>query len=75
MPYWLTNPEHGVMPVYDMGEVERNKVHGWMLLNEGESPLRHIGPPPEAEPIKLLASNEPPLLPLKRKPGRPPKVK
>jgi hypothetical protein len=40
MPYWLTNPDHGIMPVYDLGEVERNKLHGWTLLNVGESPLR-----------------------------------
>lgn len=61
MPYWLTNPEHGVMPVYDLGEVERNKVHGWTLLNVGESPE--------------LAPKGQPAEPIKRKPGRPPKVK
>jgi hypothetical protein len=38
MPYWLTNPDHGTMPVYDMGEVERVKKFGWTLLNVGESP-------------------------------------
>jgi hypothetical protein len=39
MPYWLTNPDHGTMPVYDMGEVERVKKFGWTLLNVGESPI------------------------------------
>ena len=40
MPYWLTNPDHGILPVYDMGEVERCKQFGWTLLNHGESPER-----------------------------------
>jgi hypothetical protein len=62
MPYWMTNPEHGVMPVYDMGDVERNKVHGWVLLNEGESPAMK-----SAE-----VSADPPQE--KRKPGRPKKA-
>lgn len=39
MPYWVTNPDHGMMPVYDMGEVERVKKFGWTLLNVGESPI------------------------------------
>jgi hypothetical protein len=39
MPYWMTNPDHGTMPVYDMGEVERVKKFGWTLLNVGESPI------------------------------------
>jgi hypothetical protein len=38
MPYWLTNPDHGTMPVYDAGDVERHKKMGWTLLNVGESP-------------------------------------
>jgi hypothetical protein len=40
MPYWITNPDHGTLPVYDMGEVERVKKFGWTLLNVGESPIR-----------------------------------
>jgi hypothetical protein len=87
MPYWITNPGHGTMPVYDMGEVERVKKFGWSLLNIGESPVR--GPvvngdtarEPEdvveeqnpAEPPKT-ASPEP-IDPPKRKPGRPPRAK
>ncbi len=71
MPYWMTNPEHGVMTCYDMGEVERAKVHGWSLLNEGVSPIRAQQDPQEVleevrETIKELG---------KRKPGRPPKAK
>jgi hypothetical protein len=58
----MTNPDHGVMPVYDMGDVERNKVHGWVLLNEGESP--NLKP---AE-VSADAPQE------KRKPGRPKKA-
>lgn len=58
MPYWMTNAEHGVMPVYDTGAVEQAKVHGWTLLNEGESP--EFPKEPEEEP--------------KRKPGRPRKA-
>lgn len=40
MPYWLTNPDHGTMPVYAISEVDRNKANGWTLLNIGESPVR-----------------------------------
>jgi hypothetical protein len=40
MPYWMTNPEHGMMPVYSMGEVERAQKSGWALLNEGEGPVQ-----------------------------------
>jgi hypothetical protein len=49
MPYWLTNPDHGMMPVYDMGEVERVKKFGWTLLNVGESPIR--APVPHIETV------------------------
>jgi hypothetical protein len=38
MPYWLTNPDHGVMPVYSESEVTRHIPLGWSLLNQGESP-------------------------------------
>jgi hypothetical protein len=64
MPYWMTNPEHGVMPVYDTGEVERVKAHGWTLLNEGDSPLRK---PVEAAPAAPVVE--------RRKPGPKPKAK
>jgi hypothetical protein len=97
MPYWLTNPDHGVMPVYSESEVARHIPLGWSLLNQGESPIRpdsaqvlkdalsesmlmdpppllHIGPMPEPEPIPN-ATGEAPIVPLKRKPGRPPKAK
>jgi hypothetical protein len=40
MPYWLTNPDHGVMPVYSESEVTRHIPLGWSLLNQGESPIR-----------------------------------
>jgi hypothetical protein len=39
MPYWLTNPDHGVMPVYSESEVARHIPLGWSLLNQGESPV------------------------------------
>lgn len=72
MPYWMTNPSHGVMPCYDLGEVERNKVHGWTLLNEGPAPVY-----PKAEPTgmeithKWVTSNEA----ARKKPGPKPKAK
>jgi hypothetical protein len=44
MPYWMTSPDHGVMPVYDLGAVEQAKKHGWSLLNHGESPEREMRP-------------------------------
>jgi len=70
MPYWLTNPAHGVMPAYDMGEVERNKLHGWTLLNVGESPVFPVEEVSgEENPVERPAEE-----PQKRKPGRPRKV-
>ena len=38
MIHWMVSA-HGRMPVYDKGEVERLKVHGWTLLNFGPAPL------------------------------------
>jgi hypothetical protein len=67
--YWLTNPEHGVMPVYDLAEVERHKQWGWSLLNEGPSPLAK---PARIEPVP---AEEPETAPARKKPGRKPKVK
>lgn len=92
MPYWLTNPDHGVMPVYDMGDVERNKVHGWELLNQGPEPMRKVPAAafevmPVAKPdldqavanlardIEAEMMDRASAAPVKRKPGRPPKVK
>lgn len=64
MPYWMIHPKHGEMPVYDTGAVERAKVHGWTVLNEGDSPLREKKP----EPTFRIQEPEPYV---KRKPGRP----
>lgn len=61
--FWLTNPEHGEMAVYDMADVERHKQWGWVLLNEGEAPQRGQE---AAQPV------EPPA---RKKPGPKPKVK
>ena len=84
MPYWLTNPEHGTMPVYDLGEVERNKKFGWTLLNEGESPLRAL-PKDSSNAMEnywrtaatesIALAPKAPFVEAKRKPGRPPKAK
>jgi hypothetical protein len=84
MPYWLTNPDHGVMPVYDLSDVERNKVHGWELLNHGPAPefakKGNLAIPeadfgnvlkPYADAFNTAVAD----IPVKRKPGRPPKVK
>jgi hypothetical protein len=59
--YWLTNPQHGEMPVYDLADVERHKKWGWTLLNEGSAPLRKKPEAPEVVERK--------------KPGPKPKVK
>jgi hypothetical protein len=85
MPYWLTNPDHGTMPVYDMGEVERVKKFGWTLLNQGESPILVpvINGDATREPEDVIEEQEAPEIvalpvvsePPKRKPGRPPKAK
>ena len=83
MPYWMTSPAHGVMPVYSLSEVEQAKAHGWALLNEGNSPQR-VTPEVAAKAIEHVILNAGPqnmgsalagLLPAKRKPGRPAKVK
>jgi hypothetical protein len=84
MPYWVTNPDHGMMPVYDMGEVERVKKFGWTLLNVGESPIVPvINGDTSREPEDEIATEADPVIvalpvvsdPPKRKPGRPPKAK
>jgi hypothetical protein len=72
MPYWLTNPDHGVMPVYDMGDVERNKAHGWTLLNVGESPV--FEPEQASEVLREVRETMQALGEPKRKPGRPKKA-
>lgn len=64
MPYWMTNPLHGVMPVYSQSEVEQAKVHGWSLLNEGGSPAF-------SKPAAVV--QEP--APARKKPGPKPKAK
>lgn len=66
MPFWMKSAEHGVMPVYDMGEVERAKGHGWELINEGPSPLLRLNVAPVV--VRQAPEQE------KRKPGRPRKV-
>jgi hypothetical protein len=68
--YWMTNPLHGVMPVYDLSDVERVKGHGWSLLNEGPSPLREAPKEKEDKPSPPDSDNPP----AKRKPGRPKKA-
>lgn len=37
MPHWMKSA-HGVLPVYDQGEVDRHIKLGWTLLNTGEAP-------------------------------------
>lgn len=79
MPYWLTNADHGTMPVYDPGEVERVKKFGWTLLNVGESP-DHATTLKDALAESMRGHGEIVALPVvdqpeKRKPGRPPKAK
>jgi len=81
MPYWMTNPDHGMMPLYDMGEVERVKRFGWTLLNVGESPQVPVfTSPQEALAPKTFPPTEWPTAVIqdmrdaeapKRKPGRP----
>jgi hypothetical protein len=72
MPYWMTNPQHGVMPVYSVSEMEQARVHGWELLNEGASPLR--GKPAEVKAPAMPVAEHVEII-TKRKPGRPPKAK
>jgi hypothetical protein len=36
--YWMTNKDHGIMPVENLSEVQRNEKHGWTFLNQGETP-------------------------------------
>lgn len=34
MVYYMTHPKHGTYPVYDTGEIERFKSHGWTLRED-----------------------------------------
>lgn len=65
MPFWMTHPEHGRMPVYDRGEVERVEKHGWTMLNEGESPIVMTTP----DDAEVVVSGD--TATVRRKPGRP----
>lgn len=69
--YWLINPDHGVMPVYSMDEVERIKKFGWEVLNEGNSPDYS-----KLKPEKVVCEvvKPKPIAP-RKKPGPKPKVK
>lgn len=77
MPYWLRHHDHGVMPVYNAGEVDKHKALGWALLNEGESP--EGGTPPTSDDdsaqgddhLRMIRDCVQP----RRKPGPKPKVK
>lgn len=46
MPHWMKSADHGVMPLYDMGEVERHKKLGWVYVNTGESIAADAPPAP-----------------------------
>lgn len=63
------------MPVYDIGEMLRVKIHGWSLLNQGENPEypkpAETDIEPASEPEQEQAA---PVEVVKRKPGRPRKV-
>lgn len=84
MPYWMTHPKHGTMPVYDTGAVDRAKVNGWSVLNVGDSPNRPR-PTPAPTPAPIAAPVSAPStpaqvnfdpqdeFPTKRKLGRPKK--
>lgn len=74
MPYWMKHADHGEMPVYDLGEVERHKKLGWEFVNQGEAPIR----PPKGETAQVesdpgeQASGDTAAAPAKR--GRKPKA-
>ena len=74
MPFWMIHPQHGEMPVYDRGEVERNEKFGWTLLNEGPAPDRKK-PEPEAPADVVEAQEVSEEKPARRKPGPKPKAK
>lgn len=51
MPHWMKHPNHGELPAYDLGEVERLKKLGWFHLNTGDAPDRTKKAPDVAEPV------------------------
>ena len=69
MPFWMIHPQHGRMPVYDRGEVERVEKHGWTLLNEGESPAAQ--PVTATAPADAVVEVAGDTATVRRKPGRP----
>jgi hypothetical protein len=70
MPYWMKSPEGAVMPCYSVSDMEQVKVHGWSLMNEGDSPLREA-PQGSVEAEAPL----PDPAPVRKKPGPKPKAK
>jgi len=60
MPHWMKHSDHGIMPVYDLGEVERNKKFGWVFLNTGEDADRTVKPvmPAPAAPDLSVPKDE-----------------
>ena len=83
MIYWMTNPDHGTMPVYSVGEKERTEKLGWALLNYGPSPDYASKAEKECKAAleESMRLDPPPVVdaaldaPIKRKPGRPAKAK
>lgn len=51
MPHWMKHPNHGELPAYDLGEVERLKKLGWFHLNTGDAPDRTKKAPDVAETV------------------------
>lgn len=48
--YYVVHPQHGRMPVADMGEVERVKKFGWVLeVPKPAEPKRGPGRPAKAK--------------------------
>ena len=63
--FYVQHPQHGRLPIPDMGEVERLKIHGWSLVEPVKAVETPQEPPADsAQPAEV-----------KRRPGRPPKAK
>ena len=45
--YWMTHADHGTTTAYSTNEKGQLEALGWVLLNEGESPIH----PPKVKPV------------------------
>lgn len=73
MVYYLTHAEHGRMPVYDKGEIERMAKFGWSLEGSVVGVIVPGIDPAQSPPVAPALAVVPEVQ--RKKPGPKPKAK